>query len=175
MTDFKHLVLVGMPGSGKSTVGEALAGVLDLPLYDADVMLETERGMSISEMFALPGGEPEFRRAESEMLAKICGLAGGVVSLGGGAVLAADNKPLIQEGNFVVYLAASVATLMQNLGDAHDRPLIEAAADKEAQVKKMLGERDPVYRGCADEVVEVDGRSAEEIMQDIGGRLPGRS
>ena len=123
----RSLVLVGLSGSGKSTVGRLLASRLSLPFVDTDRQVELRAGMSIAEMFERLG-EEEFRRQESEVLIESC--AGqAVVATGGGAVLRADNRDILRAGNLVVWIDVPVPLLVKRLNghtQGEERPLLRS-------------------------------------------------
>ncbi len=167
---YKHIILAGMPASGKSSVGALLADKLGRDFYDTDAMLEQEHNMDISAIFASKG-ERIFRKYESNTLRRTLTYEPAVIALGGGAVLASDNRKVMQDGNLIIYLRASVATLVKNLGDNNNRPLIKPQHNKEEQLRGMLEVREDIYQDCADIVVAVDGISAEDVAVVIENEI----
>jgi shikimate kinase len=162
----QHVVLVGLMGSGKTTVGRALAERLRRPLLDTDTVVEQRAGRTIREIFA-DDGEPVFRDLESAALADV--LAGAeptVIATGGGVVLRAENRAALDAAEArVVWLSAEPGTLLERLRHATDRPLLDH--DPEATLQRMADERAPLYREVADLVVRVDGRSLHEIVEAV--------
>jgi shikimate kinase len=149
-----HVVLVGLMGVGKSTVGPLLADALGRTFVDLDVEVERRSGSSVRQL-VLDHGESEFRRREAEALADVLGESGPVVlATGGGAVLNPASRQLLRDVPVVIWLRASVDTLVDRVGvhGAAARPLLD---DGPAQVlARLAGERDGLYREVAD--VEID-------------------
>ncbi len=170
------LFLIGPRGSGKSTVARLLAEQLDWSWLDADDELEKRAGQSIRTLFAAEG-EAGFRDRESAVLTELCRLSRHVVATGGGVVLRESNRDQLRTSGRVVWLTADVETLWRRLqGDcstAERRPALTVGGRDE--VAEVLRLREPLYRGCADLIVETAGRSPEEIADEIrrwasGGR-----
>ena len=142
----RNIILVGMPGSGKTTVARALSRALDRSLADVDVLVEETAGMSIPEIFAR-GGEALFRRYETEALAQLGKQSGIILSTGGGCVTRLENYPLLHQNGTIFWLRREVAALSRE-----GRPL-SLGADLEA----MFKEREPLYRRFADHVIDNNG------------------
>lgn len=142
----RNIILVGMPGSGKTTVARALSRALDRPLADVDVLVEETAGLSIPEIFAR-GGEALFRRYETEALAQLGKQSGIILSTGGGCVTRLENYPLLHQNGTIFWLRREVAALSRE-----GRPL-SLGADLEA----MFKEREPLYRRFADHVIDNNG------------------
>ena len=142
----RNIILVGMPGSGKTTVARALSRALDRPLADVDVLVEETAGVSIPEIFAR-GGEALFRRYETEALAQLGKQSGIILSTGGGCVTRLENYPLLHQNGTIFWLRREVAALSRE-----GRPL-SLGADLEA----MFKEREPLYRRFADHVIDNNG------------------
>ncbi|WP_439496462.1 shikimate kinase [Bosea sp. (in: a-proteobacteria)] len=140
----RAVVLVGMMGSGKSSVGRRLAGRLGLPFVDADTEIETAAGMSIPEIFA-QRGESEFRDGERRVISRILATrAPLVLATGGGAYMNAETRARIAELGISVWLKAEADVLMHRVRKRSNRPLLQTA-DPEATMRRMLAEREPVY------------------------------
>ncbi|QXC61869.1 shikimate kinase [Aquihabitans sp. G128] len=163
-----HVVLVGLMGSGKTTVGKKVAKLVGQRFVDADVELEARTGRSVAEWFA--DGEAAFRTAEADLLADL--LAGAeplVVGAGGGVVvLPANREALAAPGSTVVYLHGEPAFLASRAQAKPHRPLL-ADADPIEVFERLHAERDPWYREVADAVVEV--RPAHEAGEKPKWRL----
>jgi shikimate kinase len=163
-----RLLLVGMMGSGKTTVGRLAAERLGWPHLDSDAEVEEATGKTVPEIFA-EQGEPAFRAAETEALRRALDVAPVVVSVAGGAVLDAANRRMLHDAGTVVWLRAEVATLAGRVGDGHGRPLLDD------DPRRALGELDavrrPLYEEVADTVVDVDGRTPEQIAALAIGAL----
>jgi shikimate kinase len=164
-----HLVfLIGYRGSGKTTLARLLGERLGWGWLDADAVLEERHGRSIREVFA-EEGEAGFRDKEAAVLADLCRLRRHVVATGGGVVLREANRRLLREAGRVIWLTADVDTLWQRLqGDAtigERRPALTVGG--RAEIADLLRQREPLYRACADGVVETARRTPEEIMAEI--------
>jgi shikimate kinase len=154
-----RLLLVGMMGSGKTTVGSLAAQRLGWPHLDSDAEVEEATGRSVPEIFATDG-EPAFRAAESAALVRALALEPVVVSVAGGAVLDAENRRLIASSGTVVWLRADVATLADRVGDGAGRPLLDG--DTERALAELDAVRRLLYAQLADEVVDVDDKTPEQ-------------
>ncbi|SDY35868.1 shikimate kinase [Amycolatopsis xylanica] len=161
-------VVVGPPGSGKSTVGPLLAAELGVGFRDADEDIVATAGKSISDIFA-EDGEPVFRAMEAEAIAVALDEHDGVLSLGGGAVLAEVTRKRLN-GHVVVFLNVGMAEGVQRCGLSTARPLL-AGVNPRATYKALLDARLPVYREVATIEVDTDHRTPEEIVAEVGRRL----
>ena len=145
--------LVGMPGSGKSTVGVELAGRLGAPFIDLDAEIERRDGRSVAEIFATEG-EQAFRALEAEELVRVGARDPSVVACGGGVVLEPANRISLRNTGTCVFLHVPIAELRQRVRPASDRPLIQ----EEGDLERLLEAREPLYREFAAHVV--DGRGS---------------
>ena len=162
MTD--RLVLVGMMGSGKTTVGRQLAARLGWAFCDSDAMVESSTGSTVAELFAARG-EDGFRAEESRVLAEaLTGAGPVVVSAAGGAVLAPENRALLTS-HTVVWLRADPATLAARVGDGEGRPLLEA--DPAGTLVGLDAVRRPLYEEVADVVVDVDALDPATVVDRV--------
>jgi shikimate kinase len=149
--DGRSIVLVGMPGSGKSSVGRRLALDLGLPFVDADAEIEAAAGMSIPDIFAIHG-EPQFRSGEAKVIARLLEGGSQVLATGGGAFMDADTRAGIRQKGISVWLKADAAVLLKRIKRRNDRPLLKT--DDPAQtLAELIDKRNPVY-ALADVVVE---------------------
>lgn len=150
-----HLVLVGMPGAGKSSVGRRLAKQLGRPFVDADDELVRRSGRTVRDWFAVEG-EEAFRAAESDLLADLLAAPGpSVVAAGGGVVLADANRALLRESATVVWLRAGVPYLLSRVLQKQDhRPLLDE--DPEARLQALHETRTPLYAEVADITLDVE-------------------
>jgi shikimate kinase len=171
------LVLVGLPGSGKSTVGRSLARRLAVPFHDSDHRLEQRLGCSIREFFEREG-EARFRDLEHEVLAELVAAAEpAVIATGGGAVLREANRLLLRGGPRVVYLHSSPEELWRRLRHDTQRPLLQVT-DPQGRLRTLFAERDPLYREVADFVIETGRPSVPTLVNmvvmqlDLAGLLP---
>lgn len=166
----RNLILIGMMGSGKSTVGRRLAAALGRPFVDADAELQSRCGVPIATIFELEG-EEGFRRREAALIAELVQPSGSVLATGGGAVLSAANRALMRESGYVVYLNASVAELWQRLRRDRQRPLLQTD-DPRARIEALAGQRDPLYREAAHLVVTSGRQPVTQTVSDILAKLP---
>lgn len=165
----RRVLLVGMMGAGKSTVGRRLADRLGWTLLDSDAEVEWAVGKTVPEIFA-ESGEAAFRRAEAMALAEATSSERPVViAVAGGAVLDPANRELIKRGGLVVWLRASVATLARRVGDGDGRPLLENGA--EAALARLYPQRHDLYAEVADLVVDVDGGGPDATVEAILGKM----
>lgn len=149
----KNIVLVGMPGCGKSTVGKALAKRLSRPFFDADQEIVKRAGKSIPEIFQTEG-EAGFRKIETEVLFDLCRQSGAVIATGGGAVTVPKNHGILRQNSLVVFINRDIAVLPTN-----GRPLSE-----QNDLHEMFRQRLPLYRAVCD--YEVDGNSKIQTVTD---------
>jgi shikimate kinase len=159
------VLLVGMMGAGKTTVGRLVAERLGCPYADSDAEVEAATGRTVPELFA-ERGEAAFRQAESEVLHAAVEAAGpAVVSVAGGAVLDPANRALIRRSGTVVWLRADPRTLAARVGDGAGRPLLsEEPAEELARLEVV---RRPFYAEIAHAAVDVDGSSPEAVVDAV--------
>lgn len=161
-------VLIGLPGSGKSTIGRRLAKALDLRLLDTDAAIEKTTGRTIGEIFAT-GGEAEFRRIEADVVRDALETHDGVLSLGGGAVTTAAVREALR-GHTVIYLEISAAEGVRRTGGTTVRPLL-AGPDRSEKFKMLMAERIPLYREVATLRVNTNRRNPGSVVRHIVSRL----
>ena len=159
------IILIGLPGSGKTTVGRQLARRLQLPFVDSDHEIEVRIGCSIREFFEREG-EARFRDIEQEVLAKLTEGADKVLSTGGGAVLRPENRKNLRARGQVVYLKSSPEELYKRLWHDSNRPLLQEA-DPMAKLKALYAERDPLYREVAHFMLETGRPSVSTLVNMI--------
>ncbi|HEX4943195.1 MAG TPA: shikimate kinase [Usitatibacteraceae bacterium] len=164
-----NVFLVGMMGSGKSTVGRALARRLGREFVDCDREIVERTGVPIATIFEIEG-EDGFRRREAAMLAELADRSGTVVATGGGAVLDAGNRRLMREHGIVVYLHTPLDHLHERTRRDVARPLL-ATGDRRATLTELLVARDPLYREVAHIVVESGTPSAGSLAGRIAELL----
>jgi shikimate kinase len=167
----RSIVLVGMMGAGKSSIGRRLASELGLPFVDADGEIEAAAGMTISEIFETHG-EPYFRSGEARVIARL--LEGGpqVLASGGGAFINPQTRALIRARGVSVWLKADLDVLMRRIRRRSDRPLLKTD-DPERTLQRLIEERYPIYAE-ADVTVYSRDVSHESIVADIVAALADR-
>ena len=163
------VVLIGPPGSGKTTIGEALAGALDVAFHDTDAAIEADQGCSISDIFVLDG-EPAFRALERAEVARAVEAHAGVVALGGGAPMAAETQEVLAE-QVVVFLDVGIADAAKRVGFDASRPLL--AINPRAAWTKLMNERRPTYERLATHRVDTAGREVDDVVAEIVSLLGG--
>jgi shikimate kinase len=161
-------VLVGLPGSGKSTIGRRLAKALDTSLLDTDAAIERTTGRTIPDIFA-NDGEKEFRRIEEDVIRDALQTHDGVLSLGGGAVTTPGVRDALA-GHTVVYLEISAAEGVRRTGGATVRPLL-AGGDRSEKFKALMSQRVPLYRRVATIRVNTNRRNPGAVVRYIVERL----
>jgi shikimate kinase len=140
------IVLIGMMGAGKSTIGRRVAARLKLPFVDADSEIETAAGMSIPDIFETHG-EPHFRDGEARVIARLLDGGPAVIATGGGAFMREETRNRIRDKAVSIWLKADPDVIMRRVRRRSDRPLLQTA-DPEGTVNRLLGEREPVYRNA---------------------------
>jgi shikimate kinase len=150
----RSIVLIGMPGSGKSSIGRRLAQHLGLEFVDADQEIETAAGMSIADIFS-QHGEPYFRAGEARVIARLLDKGPQVIATGGGSFVNPDTRALIRARALSVWLKAEVDLLLRRVKRKNDRPLLRAA-DPEAVLKRLLAEREATYAEADITVTSLD-------------------
>lgn len=138
------IVLVGMMGAGKSTIGRRLAARLRLPFIDADAEIEAAARMSIPEIFEIHG-EPHFRDGEAKVIARLLEGGPAVLATGGGSFMRDDTRRRISDKAVSIWLKADADTIMRRVRRRGDRPLLQTD-DPEAVVTRLIGEREPIYQ-----------------------------
>jgi len=164
-----HVVLVGMMGAGKSSVGERLAERLGRPFLDVDAWIEDEEGVSISTIFQTRG-EAAFRDLEASILPSfLANQFASVLSLGGGAVTHPGTRELLGR-TCVVWLRARDDTLAKRVSNGPERPLL-AGKDVITELGRLSAERAPLYTEVADVIVDVDDLSLDEVVDRVAAAV----
>ena len=157
--------LVGLPGSGKSTIGRQLAARLNLQFFDSDSVIERRLGCSIREFFEREG-EPAFRDIEQTVIDDLSQTPNCVVSTGGGSVLRPANRDMLRTRCETVYLHSPPQEIFRRLRNDRNRPLLQVA-DPLARLESLYSERDPLYRETASFVVETGRPSVSTVVNTI--------
>lgn len=160
----RPIVLVGLMGAGKTSVGRRLAEKLSIPFIDADHEIEAAAGKSIKEIFA-DHGEPYFREGERRVIQRLIGNGAQVLATGGGAFMNEETRQRIAEHGISVWLRASLNVLMKRVAKRQDRPLLQAD-DPQAVMRKLIDARYPVY---AQADVKVESRDVQhgQMVNDV--------
>ena len=158
-----RVVLVGAMGAGKTTVGRLVAEALGVGFLDTDEVIERETGRTVSEIF-VDDGEAHFRTLEKSAVAESLASHDGVLALGGGAVLDAATRELL-DGHRVVFLRVGLSDAAQRVGLGVSRPLL--LGNVRGRIKQLLDERTPIYESVAQHVVDTDGLSAREVADRV--------
>jgi shikimate kinase len=166
-----RVVLVGPPGSGKTTVGRLLARRWGVAFRDTDLDVETTAGKRVSDIF-IDDGEPAFRELEKAAVAVALREHDGVLALGGGAVLDPDTQSLLV-GAPVVALSVGLSDAAVRVGLARERPVL--ALNPRAQLKFLLAERAPIYTSVATLEIGTDGQTPEQVADTVAAAIEGTS
>ena len=174
------IVLVGMPGSGKSSAGRQVARRFGLPFVDSDHEIEQQIGMSIREYFETQG-EQAFRDLETALLRRVAESSEQIVlSTGGGALLREENRDILRQHGTVLYLRASPDEIYRRLRHDTKRPLLQVA-DPRAKLQELFQARDPLYRETAHFVIDTGRSSVQGLVHhiamqlEVAGILPARA
>lgn len=158
-----RVVLVGPPGAGKSTIGRRIASALNLPIVDSDLLIEQAQGKTCGEIFS-GLGEERFREVEAACVAQALA-TGGVVSLGGGAVLTASTRQLLQR-HTVVWIDVTAEEGIRRTASSTTRPVLQAD-DPAQHYRDLLATREPYYREVAKYRVRTDSRPPQRVVAEV--------
>ncbi len=161
----RSIVLVGMMGAGKSSIGRRLASRLGIPFIDADTEIESAAGMTIPEIFE-KHGEPYFRAGEARVIARLLDNGPQVLATGGGSVMDPQTRALIGQKGISIWLKADIDVLLKRTKRRNDRPLVE-------KIKDLLPAREPIY-AQADIIIQSRDEPHDAIIDEIMGELPKR-
>jgi shikimate kinase len=164
-----NLVLVGMMGSGKTTVGRALAKHLGKVFVDSDEEIIKRTGVTIPHIFDIEG-EAGFRQREATTLRELVGRDNTVLATGGGAVLEEQNRAMLRQNGIVIYLKASVHDLWQRTRHDRNRPLLQTD-NPHAKLTELFQLRDPLYRQMSDIVVQSGKQNAHALMLHLADEI----
>ena len=170
----RSVVLVGMMGAGKSTIGRRLSSRLGMPFLDADAEIEAAAGMSIPDIFE-SRGEPDFRDGEARVIARLLDGGPAVLATGGGAFMREETRSRIRDKAVSIWLKADADIIMRRVKRRADRPLLQTA-DPEATVGRLIREREPVYQQADLTIWSRDvphEKIVDECIEALYGRLCG--
>jgi len=159
----RSLVLIGMMGAGKSSVGRRLASRLGIPFVDADAEIEAAAGMTIPEIFD-NHGEPYFRAGEARVIARLLGSGPQVLATGGGSMMDAGTRALVRDKGISIWLKADLETLLRRTKRRNDRPLVD-------RIRDLMPQREPIY-AQADIIVQSRDDPHDTIVEEIIAALP---
>jgi shikimate kinase len=161
----RNIFLVGPMGVGKTTIGRYLAKILGRKFYDSDREIEYRTGVSIPVIFEIEG-EAGFRRREHRIIAELTQLNNIVLATGGGSVLAAENRQVLIQRGTVVYLYAPAEQLHRRTARDDNRPLLQTENPLEC-LKRLLEERDPLYREVADITIKTGEQPVKAVANEV--------
>lgn len=157
-----NVILIGMMGSGKTTIGPKLASRLGFRFVDMDALIESMQGITVQRIFDMYG-EAHFRKLEMDLTSKLANVTSTVISTGGGIVTNAQNTIELRKLGKVVYLKASIEQLEANLGGNFDnRPMLQKHS-----LHAILKVRQSLYESAANLIIDVDGKSSEALVEEI--------
>jgi shikimate kinase len=164
-----NLILVGMMGSGKTTMGRTLARHLGKTFVDSDEEIIKRTGVTVPHIFDIEG-ESGFRLRETVAIRDLAGRDNMVLATGGGAVLDEQNRAMLHQNGIVIYLKASVHDLWQRTRNDRNRPLLQTS-DPHTRLTELFQQRDPLYRQVADIVVQSGKQSVHALMLHLVGEI----
>jgi shikimate kinase/3-dehydroquinate synthase len=165
-----NIFLVGLMGSGKTTIGRALAKRLNKRFVDADHEIEARTGASIPWIFEIEG-EASFRQREADVIRDLTAQEDIVLATGGGAVLNEESRKFLKERGTVVYLRASVNSILQRTSHDRNRPLLQTD-DPKARIEELSLQRSPLYQEVAHIIIETGRPNVQSVVQSILSQLP---
>ena len=157
--------MIGLMGAGKTTIGRQLAKALALPFYDSDKAIEESTGVDIPTIFEFEG-EEGFRDREQKMIQRLTQLHGIVLATGGGAILREENRKLLKDNGYVVYLQCSVERILERTRRDTQRPLLKTDNPKE-RLQMLFEQRQPLYLSCADFKVDTGILKSKTVVSRI--------
>jgi shikimate kinase len=167
----KTVVLVGMMGAGKTSVGRRLANVLGVPFRDADAEIELAAGCSINEIFERYG-EPAFRAGERKVIARLLGEPPHILATGGGAFMDCETRTHVKDAAISIWLKANIELLLERVTRKDTRPLLRNT-DNRVALERLLKEREPIY-AQADIMIESDDGPHDAVIKRILAALDAR-
>lgn len=165
----RNIFLIGFMGAGKSTIAKALQRELGFPLVEMDERIVQEQGMSINEIFA-QHGEAHFRDIESQLVVDIGEQEPSIVSCGGGVVVRPENTQNMKKSGRIVFLKATPQTIYERVKNSKDRPILNGHMNVE-YIAQLMEKRRALYEEAADITIQTDGKTREQICEEIIGKL----
>ncbi len=157
--------MIGLMGAGKTTIGRQLAKSLKFPFYDSDKAIEESTGVDIPTIFEFEG-EEGFRDREQKMIQKLTQLRGIVLATGGGVILREENRKLLKENGYIVYLQCSVDRILERTRRDTQRPLLRTDNPKE-RLQQLFEQRRPLYLSCADFKIDTGIHKSKVVVSRI--------
>lgn len=166
-----NIVLIGFMGAGKSTVSEYLSRKYNMDTVEMDQIIAEREKMSISDIFSVHG-EEYFRDLETKLLIEMQAKTNTVISCGGGVPMRERNVKEMKKNGCVVLLTATPETILERVKDNHDRPLLEGNKTV-SYISELMEKRREKYEAAADLIIETDGKSAQEICEELVQKMAG--
>ncbi len=170
MPESNNIFLIGPMGAGKTTIGRQLARELKMPFYDSDRIIEEHTGANIPLIFDLEG-EDGFRKRELTVIDELTSMDNIVLATGGGAVLREQNRKYLAERGTAFYLYSDLDSLLERTRKDKNRPLLHGEESPEIILKRLMDERDPLYRQTADHIIDTGNSSIRGVIKAIIGCL----
>lgn len=164
-----NIFLIGFMGAGKSTIARTLQRELGFPLVEMDERIVQEQGMSINDIFA-QYGEAHFREIESQLVVDLGKQEPSIVSCGGGVVVRPENTQNMKKSGRIVLLKASPETIFERVKNSTDRPILNGHMNVE-YIAELVEKRRALYEEAADITIQTDGKTREQICEEIIGKL----
>jgi shikimate kinase len=165
MKRYKNIYLIGLMGSGKTTLGKILSKKLDKIFYDSDQVIEEKLGVDVSMIFEYEG-EEGFREREKDILQELVSKKNIVLATGGGIILSKSNRDLLSENGIVIYLKSNQKDLILRTKNDKTRPLLKNG-NIELIIKKLCKEREPLYEEIADFEIMTKNKRVHEVVNEI--------
>ena len=165
MNKYKNIYLVGLMGSGKTTLGKILSKKLDKQFYDSDQVIEEKLGVDVPMIFEYEG-EVGFREREKDILNELVGIQNIVLATGGGIILSKANRDLLAKNGIVIYLKSNQEDLILRMKNDKTRPLLKDGNIEEI-IKKLCKEREPLYQEIADFEIMTKNKRIHEVLNEI--------
>ena len=165
MKKYKNIYLIGLMGSGKTTLGKILSKKLDKNFYDSDHVIEEKLGVDVPMIFEYEG-EAGFREREKDSLKELVSKKNIVLATGGGIILSKSNRDLLSENGIVIYLKSNQKDLIKRMKNDKTRPLLKEGNIEEI-IKKLCKEREPLYEEIADFEIMTKNKRIHEVVNEI--------
>lgn len=161
-----NIVLIGIGGSGKSTIGKLLAEKLGKKFMDMDNMVEEKLNISITQIVKTMGWE-KFRNFESQLVDDLCKLNNVVVSSGGGVVIRDENIPKLKMNGILIWLKARIDTLVNRIGDGKNRPILTNPIRIKEDLERIYAERETLYNKASNFSISTDNKTPQQVVEEI--------